>query len=550
MKMGIGLAIRLLTVLVTVTLAMPGQQQPVKPLAGPLPTGVVQPGASQSTAPESGTNQPRQLVVTVGKSLILESPVDIKRVSTVSEDILEVIAINPRELVLNGMGAGETSLILWQTGGGRLMFDVSVQPPPVKPVKDEKLAALVAGLNSEIRKELGDQDISVSYENKAVFLRGTVKDLVSAERAAAIAQMFGTPVNLLRVATPPGAVQILLKVKFADVDRTVASDFGVNLLSTGAGNTVGRVTTGQYSPPSVTTSTNQGVTTSSFSLSDALNVFLFRPDLNLGATIKALQNQQVLQILAEPNLLTSDGKKASFLSGGEFPYPVVQGGGAGSVPTVSIMFREFGIRLNFTPTVTPRGTIDLVVAPEVSSLDYTNGLVYQGFNIPGLSSRKVSTEVELKDGQSFAIAGLLDNRVLENLNKVPGLANIPLFGKLFQSRSQSRTKTELLVLVTPEIVRPIPEGQPLPNVVMPKELMQQGAATAPRTPGVGTTGAVRVTPMVESVPVEQLLPNGPEGKPASAPQTYQLVPVAPAAPAAEPPAAAPAPAPNQGKGGL
>jgi pilus assembly protein CpaC len=548
MKMGIGLAIRLLTVLVTVTLAMPGQQQPVKPLAGPLSTGVVQPGASQATTPESGTNQPRQLVVTVGKSLILESPVDIKRVSTVSEDIMEVIAINPRELVLNGTGAGETSLILWQTGGGRLMFDVSVQPPPVKPVKDEKLAALVAGLNSEIRKELGDQDISVSYENKAVFLRGTVKDLVSAQRAAAIAQMFGTPVNLLRVATPPGAVQILLKVKFADVDRTVASDFGINLLSTGAGNTVGRVTTGQYSPPSVTPGT--GTTSTSLSLSDALNIFLFRPDLNLGATIKALQNEQVLQILAEPNLLTSDGKKASFLSGGEFPYPVVQGGGAGSVPTVSIMFREFGIRLNFTPTVTPRGTISLVVAPEVSSLDYVNGLVYQGFNIPGLSSRKVSTEVELKDGQSFAIAGLLDNRVLENLNKVPGLANIPLFGKLFQSRSQSRTKTELLVLVTPEIVRPIPEGQPLPGVVMPKEFLKQGATTVPRTPGVGTTGAVPVTPMVESLPVEQLLPNGQEGKPASAPQTYQLVPVAPAVPAAEPPAAAPAPAPNQGKGGL
>jgi pilus assembly protein CpaC len=547
MKMGIGLAIRFLTVLVTVTLAMPGQQQPVKPLVGPLSTGVVQPGASQATTPESGTNQPRQLVVTVGKSLVLESPVDIKRVSTVSEDILEVIAINPRELVLNGMGAGETSLILWQTGGGRLMFDVSVQPPPVKPVKDEKLAALVAGLNSEIRKELGDQDISVSYENKAVFLRGTVKDLVSAERAAAIAQMFGTPVNLLRVATPPGAVQILLKVKFADVDRTVASDFGINLLSTGAGNTIGRVSTEQYSAPTVTSSPGAPTT---FSLSDALNVFLFRPDLNLGATIKALQNQQVLQILAEPNLLTSDGKKASFLSGGEFPYPVVQGGGVGSVPTVSIMFREFGIRLNFTPTVTPRGTISLLVAPEVSSLDYVNGLVYQGFSIPGIASRKLSTEVELKDGQSFAIAGLLDNRLIENLNKVPGLANIPLFGKLFQSRSQSRTKTELLVVVTPEIVRPIPEGQPLPGVVMPQEFLKQGATTVPRTPGVGTTGAVPVTPMVESLPVEQLLPNGQEGKPASAPQTYQLVPVAPAAPAAEPPAATPAPAPNQGKGGL
>ena len=549
MKMGIGLAIRLLTVVITVTLAMPAHQPPVKPPANPLPTAAAQAGPSEAVLSESGNNQPRQLVVTVGKSLVLESPVDIRRVSTVSEDVLEVIAINPRELLLNGMGAGETSLILWQTGGGRLMFDVSVQPPPVKPVKDEQLAALVAGLNSEIRKELGDQDISVSYENKAVFLRGTVKDLVSAERATAIAEMFGKTVNLLRVATPPGAVQILLKVKFADVDRSLATDFGVNLLSTGAGNTVGRITTGAYTPPSVTTTTGQGPASTSFSLSDALNIFLFRPDLNLGATIKALQNQQVIQILAEPNLLTSDGKKASFLSGGEFPYPVVQGGGAGSVPTVTIAFHEFGIRLTFTPTVTPRGTISLVVAPEVSSLDYTNGLVYQGFSVPGISSRKISTEVELKDGQSFAIAGLLDNRMVENLNKVPGLASIPLFGKLFQSRGESRNKTELLVVVTPEIVRPVLEGQPVPDLVMPKKFLQQGATTVPRTPGVGITGEAPVKPLLESVPVEQLLP-GTQARPAAAPPTYQLVPVAPAAPTAEPPASAPAPAPNQGKGGL
>jgi pilus assembly protein CpaC len=494
---------------------------------------------------QAAASQPRQLVVTVGKSLVLESPVDIQRVATVSEDILEVVAVTPRELVLNGKGPGETSLILWQTGGSRLMFDVSVQPPPVKPVVDEKLAALVAGLNSEIRKELGDQDISVSYENKAVFLRGTVRDVVSAERATAIATMFGKPVNLLRVATPRGAAQILLKVKFADVDRTIASDLGFNLLSTGAGNTVGRITTGQYNPPGVTPPNT--TTPATFSLSDALNIFLFRPDLNLGATIKALQNEQVLQILAEPNLLTSDGKKASFLSGGEFPYPVVQGG-AGTAPTVTIMFREFGIRLDFTPSVTPRGTINLVVAPEVSSLDYTNGLIYQGFNVPGLSTRKMSTEVELKDGQSFAIAGLLDNRVLENLNKIPGLSSIPLFGKLFQSRSQSRTKTELLVVVTPEIVRPVPEGQAPPSIVMPKAFMKPGATTAPQTPGVATTGAVPVVPMLDSVPVEQLLQgnqNG-QGKPAAPPTTYQLVPVAPI-PAAEPPAATPQP--KQGEGG-
>ena len=493
------------------------------------------------------SNQPRLLVVTVGKSLVLESPADIQRVSTVSEDIIEVVAINSRELVLNGKGAGETSLIVWQTGGNRLMFDVSVQPTPVKPIKDEKLAKLVEGLQSEIRKELGDQDISVSYENKAVFLRGTVKDLVSAQRAAAIAEVFGKPVNLLRVVTPPGAAQILLKVKFADVDRSVATDLGFNLLSTGAANTIGRVTTGQYAAPSVTTSGSGATRTSNFSLSDALNVFLFRPDLNLGATIKALQNQQVLQILAEPNLLTSDGKKASFLSGGEYPYPVVQSS-AGTAPTISIMFREFGIRLDFTPTVTARGTINMVVTPEVSSLDYANGLVYQGFNIPALAMRKISTEVELKDGQSFAIAGLLDNRVTENLSKIPGLSSIPLFGRLFQSKSLLRNKSELLVVVTPEIVRPIPQDQAQPDVAMPRKFMQEGAKSAPRTPGIVRTGAEDVKPMLESVPVENLMP--PKENAAPAP-SYQLVPIPPATPAAQPDGAQPAVAPRAkpGEGG-
>jgi pilus assembly protein CpaC len=511
----------------------------------PMPRqGVQQLSASQAgaTPQASGVNQPRLLVVTVGKSLLLESPVDVQRVAIVTEDILEVVAINSRELVLNGKGPGETSMIVWQKGGNRLMFDVSVQPAAVKPVKDEKLTALVEGLKSEIRKELGDQDVSVSYENNAVFLRGTVRDLSSAQRAEAIAAMFGKPVNLLRVATPPGAAQILIKVKFADVNRSVGSDFGMNLLSTGAGNTIGRVTTGQYSAPSTPSVTgSQTAAGTSYSLSDALNIFLFQPSLNLGATIKMLQSQSLLQILAEPNLLTSDGKKASFLSGGEFPYPVVQSS-LGGTPTITIQFREFGIRLSFTPTITPRGTINLVVAPEVSSLDYVNGLVYQGFNIPGIDMQKVSTEVELKDGQSFAIAGLLDNRLTENLSKIPGLASIPLFGKLFQSRSQTRSKTELLVVVTPEIVRPVPQDQPEPGLTMPKPFIQQGAATAPRTPGVGSTGAEIVKPMLDSVPVENLLPDKQSGQGTPGAPTYQLVPVLPTGPAVSP-------QPKPGEGG-
>jgi len=477
--------------------------------------------------------QPRQLVVTVGKSLLLDSPVDVQRVSTVSDSVLEVVAVNSRELLLNGKGPGDTSLIVWQKGGNRLLFDVSVRPAPKIPVKDEKLEALVTGLKNEIRKELGDQDVSVSYENKAVFLRGTVKDLGSAERAEAIASMFGKPVNLLRVATPSSAAQILIRVKFADVNRSAATDLGANLLSTGAGNTVGRITTGQYTAPSSSTGvgTSSGGWTPAFSLSDALNVFLFRPDLNLGATIKALQSRSLLQILAEPNLLTSDGKKASFLSGGEFPYPVVQSS-TGGAPTISIQFREFGIRLTFTPTITPRGTINLVVAPEVSSLDYVNGLVYQGFNIPGLSTQKIATEVELQDGQSFAIAGLMDNRVTENFNKMPGLSEIPLFGKLFQSRSLSRNKSELLVVVTPEIVQPVPKGQPVPAIGMPSPFIRDGEASVPRTPGVESTGAAAVKPMLDTIPVQEIPQYRPatEGNAApAAPATYQLVPVPPPA---------------------
>ena len=244
--------------------------------------------------------------------------------------------------------------------------------------------------------------------------------------------------------------------------------------------------------------------------------------------------RQLATILAEPNLLTTSGKPASFLNGGEFPFPVIQPGSGGSAPTVTIQWREFGVKLNFTPFITPRGTIRLVVAPEVSALDYTNDLVYSGFTIPALATRKMSTEVELKDGQSFAIAGLLDNRTVETLDKIPGLGDIPFFGKLFQSRHRSKEKTELLVIVTPEIVRPIPEGHPLPELAMPLEPLKQGGATVPRTPGIDVTGPVPVNPPMESLPVEQLLHPDRQGQsnPAPAPPMYQLVPVQPTPPAA------------------
>jgi pilus assembly protein CpaC len=246
----------------------------------------------------------------------------------------------------------------------------------------------------------------------------------------------------------------------------------------------------------------QGQSTS-ITLTDALNVFLFRADLNLGATIRALQSKRLLEVLAEPNLLAINGKTASFLAGGEFPVPVVQSG-IGGAGAITVQWREFGVRINFVPTVTPRGTVRLQVSPEVSSLDYANALVFTGFTVPAISTRRVQTEIELESGQSFAIAGLLDNRVIESLSKIPGLGDIPLLGKLFQSRSRTKNNTELLVMVTPELVRPIPAGQPGPAVKFPTEFMQGAPTAAPRTPGVGQTGPVPVKSPQETVPYEQL----------------------------------------------
>jgi pilus assembly protein CpaC len=216
-----------------------------------------------------------------------------------------------------------------------------------------------------------------------------------------------------------------------------------------------------------------------------------------------LQNQRVLEMLAEPNLLAISGQQASFLAGGEFPFPMLQGGGAG-LGAVTIQFREFGVRLTFLPVVTPRGTIRLQVTPEVSSLDFANGLVFQGTTVPSLATRRVQTEIELENGQSFVIGGLLDNRLTETISKVPGLGDIPLLGKLFQSRAMNKTNSELLVIVTPELVRPIPAGQPRPEIEMPKEFMRSGTPV-PRTPPVDVTGPVPVTPPQETIPVEQLI---------------------------------------------
>jgi len=227
--------------------------------------------------------------------------------------------------------------------------------------------------------------------------------------------------------------------------------------------------------------------------------------LDLGATIQALEAKGLLEILAEPNVLAENGKQASFLAGGEFPYPVVQGSSAGGTNAVTIQFRQFGVRLNFIPTITPRGTIQLQVAPEVSALDYTNGVTVSGFTVPGISVRNVNTEVELSEGQSFAIGGLLDNRETETFSKIPFIGDVPILGKLFQSISRTKQNTELIVIVTPQVVRPIPAGQHLPELKYPVPFLPPNSGISMATPTQNVTGPVPVTPPTPTMPVEALI---------------------------------------------
>jgi pilus assembly protein CpaC len=458
---------------------------------------------------------PGKLVVTVGKSLIIDSPTKIQRISVANGELIEAVAVNPKEVLINGKAAGETSLIVWQEGGNRLLYDLTVRLSPLK----------LDSVRQQLARDFPNEDINVTFENDTAFVRGTVKDVIAAERVMAIATSLGKSVNLLRVEVPPVEQQILLRVRFCNVDRSAGTDLGVSFAS-GAFNQSTAIGTGQFAGPTVSTA---GVV----SLSDMLSVLLFRKDLNLAASIKALESKNLLETLAEPNLLAINGKEASFLSGGEFPFPMIQPGLGGN--TVTISFREFGIRIKFLPRITPRGTIQLQVAPEVSSLDFGNAVIFSGTTIPAMSTRRIQTEVELDSGQSFVIAGLLDNRLTETISKIPGLANIPLLGKLFTSKSIKRNNSELLVIVTPEVVRPIPAGQPVPTLNMPQPFLTKNTDGEMYQPGIDKTGPVPVKPPTDSIPIEQLIQQRKEGQaaPPANPQ-FLIVPNAVPSPSVNP----------------
>jgi pilus assembly protein CpaC len=403
--------------------------------------------ASQEAQPETRSAAP--LRVMVGKSLLINTSERIKRVSVTDAAIADPLVVAPKQILVHGRAPGEVSLLIWDELERSRSFDLRVDVDVSAAAEEEK-------------RVFPDEQIAVTPSRSAIVLSGHVSTEDVAKRAGMIADAYSK--NVVNVLTfgPVGAQEILLEVKFAEVDRTAVTQLGINLFAPGLGNTIAQTQTGQFGPitttrPAPTTSTAGGVTTTTVTpptvnISDFLNVFVTRTDVNVGAVIKALQQKNLLQILAEPNLIAVNGKEASFLAGGEFPFPVVQPGAG--VNAVTIQFKEFGVRLKFTPVIMPSGNIHLKVVPEVSTLDFANGLTISGFNIPALSTRRADTEFELQDGQSFVIAGLMDNRVTNIYNKVPGLGDIPILGNFFKSKSTTKSNAELMVLCTVRRVSP------------------------------------------------------------------------------------------------
>jgi pilus assembly protein CpaC len=402
------------------------------------------------------------LSMTVGKSLVIDYPVEIGRISTSSPEVVDAVPATAKEFLLHGKGHGSATVVVWSKTGARTMYNVTVEHnlEPIRKLLSETFPS---------------EDIRIQSGRDSITLVGKVSSKDVADRAVAIATPLAkTVVTNLQIAAAPIEQQIILRVKFAELNRTAGMQLGVNIFSTGATGTTGAISTNQYTPPALQTlrGNNDRVVNPppTFNITDALNIFAFRPDLNLGAAIRALQSQDILQILAEPNLTTLNGKEASFLAGGEFPVPVLQGGG--NAGAVTIQFREYGIRLNFNPSITPNGTIKMYVKPEVSTIDLSNAVSLSGFTIPALATRRMETNVELKEGQSFMIAGLMDDRVTEQMSKLPGLSSIPILGALFKSRLERKAKTELIVIVTPEIVKPYNPDDKLPIPEFPREWLQ------------------------------------------------------------------------------
>jgi len=424
----------------------------------------------------------------VGRSAVVDVGTPIQRVSLTSPDIADAMVTSASQLLVNGKAPGTISMFVWERGGSLRQYEIIVQ-------RD------LARLNDQIQRLFPGEKIDAQSNGKSIVLSGTASSKELADKAVVVAAGYTDKlddvVNLLKLQEGVASNQVLLRVRFAEVSRTALTELGASLFTSPLGikNTLGRVTTQQFAAPGfdelqwTKSSSDFGSDVTSaqgkFTFSDFLNLFLFSEKYDIGAMIRALSTRGLFQSLAEPNLVAESGKEASFLAGGEIPIPIAQGTG-GNV-AISVQYKEFGIRLNFTPIVS--GTrVHLRVKPEVSTLDFANAVTLQGFRIPALSTRRTDTELELNDGQTFAIAGLLNNNMTSTLSKIPGIGDIPILGLLFKSKAAQKNQTELVVMITPQILTRTSIGV-TPNLPRQQEPylppLQQNKSFPPPPPAFG-----------------------------------------------------------------
>jgi pilus assembly protein CpaC len=390
------------------------------------------PAVAASTSPQIDGGSVRLLV---GRSTVLDVGTAITRVSLTSADVADALVTSPTQVLIHGKTPGTISMFVWDRSGVLRRFDVAVQRDIVR-------------LSEQMQEMFPNEKIQVESSGRNIVLNGVVSTKDVIERAVNLAAGYVEKkeevTTLLQLPAGGPSNQVLLRVRFAEVSRSALTELGVAFAANGFqdGRWYGRSTTQQFPAPEWD---DQG----RFVFSDFLNLFLFDAKNELATVVRALQTKGLFQSLAEPNLIAESGKEASFLAGGEIPIPIAQGTG-GNV-AISVTFKEFGVRLSFTPTVNGN-RVNLRVRPEVSTLDFANAVVLQGFRIPALSTRRTETELELLDGQTFAIAGLINNTVRSTLSKIPGIGDVPILGLLFQSKAAQKEQTELVVMITPQIL--------------------------------------------------------------------------------------------------
>ena len=425
-------------------------------------------------APPAGLKaqaQPGQLLrvsVTAGRSTIVETTYDVTRIAVTNPAVADAVVVRPREILVDGKAPGTISLIVWGNDDRRTQYDIVVEQP-------------VSALEQQLHQLFPGEDIHSEVNADSVVLSGHVSSTQIMLRAAEIARAVVPKANVVNMLLVPGATdaqQVMLQVRFAEVNRRALMDVGVSFFTgvSGYKDWTGRSTTQQFPAPSYD---KEGLV-----FSDFVNLFLFNNKQNVGTLIKALQQKGQFQSLAEPNLIAYNGQEASFLAGGEFPVPILTGGGIAA--SVSVTFKEFGVRLNFKPTIAG-DLIRLHVRPEVSSLDFNNGVLLQGFRIPALTTRRAETEVELRDGQSFAIAGLINNQAQTDVAALPILGQLPIIGNLFKSKADRKERTELLVIVTPRLVRPLNPDEVPPLPTLPGRFLPKGDDIGEQLHGGGGT---------------------------------------------------------------